>query len=717
MPGISYDDSGSLASYFGVTCLTLILIPWTLSTLRPKKTKAAKPLCPCSICQQAPPRVEKLQQSSRRSAGTKRIFLLLSAWALLGYLVYSLVTAPKVQGGTVYNPFEILGLSSSATEKQIKKHYKKLSLQFHPDKLKLAEGQTMEEAEEKYIELTKAYKSLTDETTRENLAKYGNPDGPQQREDRIAIPQWIVEGSNGLWVLALYGLVLGGGIPWVVGRWWFTQRRLTRDNILNATAERFFHSLAEDTDFTNLIALLAGSLEVAAVVGGNKVSKKVKKAKQSKIEELEAKINEAKEQNGIEEDPLMKVTSRVGVTSGADRRARALIWAHLLRIDLEDSEMRNDQLAVLRVLPPLLNAITNIALAHNWLSVSLRCIQLQPALVQAMPPSVSPLAQLPGFSFEEGFEQQITKKAEGDKWLEKWVRVREGSDKAFEVAKYWPRLEVIDAEFKVDDSKIVTPGSIVSLIAKVRYVYPTTALSSRAKPVPMLPKSEPAKLEKEKEDNEEAKLVEEVKEAVKEVNEKDEKPTVKEMQEKIVEKKEAKEVVNGFAHAPRWPQLRKPHYYFLLGDTKLNKVIVPPIKITDIPLPSPDGTPSEPKEINLQFQAPPQVNLYSFVAHLRSDTYLGEDVQVPIMLKVEEPPSETESDAGDDISEPDEDTLAGQMAMMRGENVKPSKVHGGEYDSEEDSDDVDDASDAESSSDDEGPTRARAYNEDSSDSD
>lgn len=86
----------------------------------------------------------------------------------------------------------------------------------HPDKLKLAEGQTMEEAEEKYIELTKAYKSLTDETTRDNLAKYGNPDGPQQREDRIAIPQWIVEGSNGIWVLALYGLVLGGGIPWVV---------------------------------------------------------------------------------------------------------------------------------------------------------------------------------------------------------------------------------------------------------------------------------------------------------------------------------------------------------------------------------------------------------------------------------------------------------------------------------------------------------------------
>lgn len=57
---------------------------------------------------------------------------------------------------------------------------------------------------------------MTDEVTRENLAKYGNPDGPQQREDKIAIPKWVVEGKNSFWVLAAYGLVLGGGIPWVV---------------------------------------------------------------------------------------------------------------------------------------------------------------------------------------------------------------------------------------------------------------------------------------------------------------------------------------------------------------------------------------------------------------------------------------------------------------------------------------------------------------------
>jgi translocation protein SEC63 len=86
----------------------------------------------------------------------------------------------------------------------------------HPDKVQLADNQTKEEAESKYVELTKAYKALTDEVTRENLAKYGNPDGPQQREDKIAIPQWVVEGKNSIWVLGAYGLVLGVGIPWVV---------------------------------------------------------------------------------------------------------------------------------------------------------------------------------------------------------------------------------------------------------------------------------------------------------------------------------------------------------------------------------------------------------------------------------------------------------------------------------------------------------------------
>lgn len=36
-PGISYDESGSLANYFGVTFLVLVLVPTTYAVLRPDK--------------------------------------------------------------------------------------------------------------------------------------------------------------------------------------------------------------------------------------------------------------------------------------------------------------------------------------------------------------------------------------------------------------------------------------------------------------------------------------------------------------------------------------------------------------------------------------------------------------------------------------------------------------------------------------------------------
>jgi translocation protein SEC63 len=88
-----------------------------------------------------------------------------------------------------------------------------------------------------------------------------------------------------------------------------------------------------------------------------------------------------------------------------------------------------------------------------------------------------------------------------------------------------------------------------------------------------------------------------------------------------------------------------------------------------------------------------------------------------LQLKVEDPPADAEYDSDDDISEPDEDTLAGQMAMMRGGKVKPSAVHdrGDESDEESGSED-----EYESSSDEEGPKGRRpgkAINEDSSDED
>jgi translocation protein SEC63 len=82
----------------------------------------------------------------------------------------------------------------SATNREIKKAYHKLSLKYHPDK---------ETGDEKlFMKLTKAYEALTDETARRNWEMYGNPDGPGAMTFGIALPSWIVEKENSIWVRA-----------------------------------------------------------------------------------------------------------------------------------------------------------------------------------------------------------------------------------------------------------------------------------------------------------------------------------------------------------------------------------------------------------------------------------------------------------------------------------------------------------------------------------
>lgn len=58
------------------------------------------------------------------------------------------------------SPYDILGIKENATQQEIKKSYRKLALQYHPDKNKTL---TKEDAEKKFRDLTHAYKMLTDE--------------------------------------------------------------------------------------------------------------------------------------------------------------------------------------------------------------------------------------------------------------------------------------------------------------------------------------------------------------------------------------------------------------------------------------------------------------------------------------------------------------------------------------------------------------------------
>lgn len=118
---------------------------------------------------------------------------------------------------------------------------------------------------------------------------------------------------------------------------------MTRDGILNTTAESFFHQLRDDTDFISLISILACATEIHNLLS-KKGSKKEKKERQAKVEEMEKIVEAKKEELAISEDVMMKQAHRVEVKTAPGRRARALLWCHLLRIDLDDAELKSGEL-------------------------------------------------------------------------------------------------------------------------------------------------------------------------------------------------------------------------------------------------------------------------------------------------------------------------------------------------------------------------------------
>jgi translocation protein SEC63 len=61
-------------------------------------------------------------------------------------------------------------------------------LQYHPDK---NPGDPL--ALNRFIQITKAYTTLTDDTARENWKKYGNPDGPGSFHVAIALPKFLLQ--------------------------------------------------------------------------------------------------------------------------------------------------------------------------------------------------------------------------------------------------------------------------------------------------------------------------------------------------------------------------------------------------------------------------------------------------------------------------------------------------------------------------------------------
>ncbi len=113
-----------------------------------------------------------------------------------------------------FDPYNILGVPTNSTDDDIKVAYRKLARELHPDK-----NPDDPEAAAKFILLTKAYQSLSDEEGKRNYLRYGNPEGPGAFHVGIALPEFLIKKENHVTVLVCFFLTLlviipGGGLYW-----------------------------------------------------------------------------------------------------------------------------------------------------------------------------------------------------------------------------------------------------------------------------------------------------------------------------------------------------------------------------------------------------------------------------------------------------------------------------------------------------------------------
>ena len=226
----------------------------------------------------------------------------------------------------------------SSSEQQIKRRYKSLSLVYHPDKARPDESknQTEQTVNDRWVELSKAYKALTDEEVRNNFIQFGHPDGKQSFSIGIALPKFIITDGNGKYVLLVYGLLLGVLLPYYVGKWWYGTQRMTREKVLLASAGKLFREFKEDARDGDIVSTLSCGEEFNNILKGNKA--------ESGLGKIELSVTAKNEFGENAAGLTQKDHDKLEELEGIRRKVLALLWAYLGRVSLDGSVLDDGKL-------------------------------------------------------------------------------------------------------------------------------------------------------------------------------------------------------------------------------------------------------------------------------------------------------------------------------------------------------------------------------------
>ncbi|WEJ96158.1 secretory subunit [Yamadazyma tenuis] len=648
-----YDEEGDVWPYFVLAILTFILVPLTVKYLARIVSKSDPVSYNKSVKGSISDNHDTLKlnhnsiktfqkaQTSDRILN-KTLVVLIVGWAVVFYVATNLTKLADMSG--LFDPYEILGISSSASDKQIKSHYRKMSLKFHPDKMPKDLTEVEKEAfEQAYIRLTKAYKALTDEVTRENYLKFGHPDGRQDTTHGIALPKFLVEGKFSPFMIVFYFILVGVLLPVMVGSWWSNVKSHTSKGLHVDTAALFVKYLTDKnpgkviTPFS-LLDLLCGSHEI---------------------------------KHDFNHLSLVQI--------------KDLLTEYMKRETNSDAKLELDKLKIVNVVPKLIVGFIEIAVVFRQSDVVLVALDLEKSIIQAVKPTgkYKDLLQLP-YVDPQVVEKQTVKKL--GKLFTKDVDAAEVLGikdevklaKAKEVAQKIASLRIIQSEFVVPGEKVVPPVSKAHL--SLKFLIKSPALKSCPDLNPDLLKDE--------------ETIEYMKDP----------SSINSTQPQLPFSYcpyFPNDIVNSWSGVlinQRDNKLVEGSSIIKLTNADLSNVSLDQdawIKGNNVVI----GTLNVP----LTQPTPQAVGTYPFRLVLKNNAYFGVDVDLPLFLEVKHPaPSaidkdklmgiskkdeDSDEDSDSDISDPEEDSLAGALAALRGAPVKKVEEVKEEEETENDDDD------------------------------
>ncbi|CAF0943169.1 unnamed protein product [Didymodactylos carnosus] len=467
-----YDENGGKFYYFLLSFYALVLIPTTY-WLWPKQEKRKTTLHPEDKSNFSPCR-EKYQllnagEPVRRFRLKAIKFVFVMAWIIFVVLAYrvSLIETEHKD----YDPFAVLTVDREATVAEIKRAYRELSKKHHPDR-----GGDPEQ----FKQIAKAYKTLTNEEAKNNWKQYGNPDGPGVTHFGIALPKWLVDHKNSVFVLLTYAGIFMIVLPVIVCVWWQKSARFAGDHILIETAQLYYILLGRTPNMIvkRALMILASSMEF------EKTRNPAIIERPSDNTELPKLIKDLPDvQEKTKERPFQFPYSL---------KARALLHSHLQRITNLSENLEKDRKYVVKRCPYLINEMVNIeaqlvAMAHAGrlshpprLDSIENTMKLSPMIVQALWNTKSPLLQLPHIT--ENHLRYFESKKRTIKSIKQFATMndeqrrsmlRSISDEQYDdimsVLKIYPyiTIKVKSEVFDDEDERLVTTGAVVTLTVKL----------------------------------------------------------------------------------------------------------------------------------------------------------------------------------------------------------------------------------------------------------